>query len=538
MPSARISLDGAKIVLSGYSPELLEFYRSLPTAKWHANERVWTCDLTPGSALRVCQRIADCDIKITLSAHVVRDEGNQQPPRRHHDSWRHQVAAYQFAHRADATMLAMDMGTGKSKVAVDLIVNWDAQRVLILCPVSVRAVWRREFLKHGPMPPPRVLVLEKGDTKLKAATAELFLKRGPGVVVVNYETARLDPFAKWSLSVDWDVVVLDESHRCKGPNTAVSKYVARLSKAARRRLCLTGTPMPHSPLDLFGQYKFLDAGVFGTSWHHFRNHFAISGPFGMNQIVAYKNQDELNSRFGLLAYRVGKEVLDLPEALHHERTFTLGPMGRKAYDELEQELITDLGNGKVATAANALVRLLRLQQVTSGFLVEDDTKREVLVDHGKRDVLKDLLEDLPDTEPVVVFCRFRHDLAVVRAVADELGRAYGELSGSQKDLDERAMIPPQFRIFAVQIQSGGLGVDFTAARYCIYYSLGFSLGDYEQSLARLHRPGQTRAVHYYHLIADDTVDVKVYDALRKRKDLVEAVLESLKERECAYGDCS
>ncbi len=79
----------------------------------------------------------------------------------------------------------------------------------------------------------------------------------------------------------------------------------------------------------------------------------------------------------------------------------------------------------------------------------------------------------------------------------------------------------------VQIQSGGVGIDLTRAAYAVYYSIGFGLGDYEQSLARLHRPGQSRKTHYYHLIAEDTVDRRLYGALEKRKDLITAVLEDL-----------
>ena len=83
-------------------------------------------------------------------------------------------------------------------------------------------------------------------------------------------------------------------------------------------------------------------------------------------------------------------------------------------------------------------------------------------------------------------------------------------------------------VLAVQIDSGGLGIDLTRARYAIYYSLGFSLGSYEQSLARVHRPGQTRPVEYIHLLAENTVDEKVVAALSSRADVVNAVLQEMK----------
>ena len=139
------------------------------------------------------------------------------------------------------------------------------------------------------------------------------------------------------------------------------------------------------------------------------------------------------------------------------------------------------------------------------------------------------MSDLPVTEPVVVFCRFRADLEEVRAAAAELGRPYAEVSGTTKELERWQA--GDATILGVQIQSGGLGIDCTRAAYAFYYSLGFSLGDYEQSLARLRRPGQTRCVRYYHLVARHTVDEQVYAALRDRRVVVDAVMEKLTKRE-------
>ena len=545
--TASISDNGEKIVLRGYSPDLLEFYRSLPNAKYHPEEQTWTCDVTPGAAWRVFgERPGGWSVSPSaelmemalmfggsaLQAHVSTTKTH---------NWTHQFAAYQFAHPLDATMLAMDMGTGKSKVAVDLAVNWGCKMTLIICPKSVLNVWQREFRIHGP-DDWRVLVLSKGTVAKKRDEVGRFLGKcsmnhAPAVVVINYESAWREPFAKWVLEANggesgmlmWDLVILDESHRIKSHTSKVSKFCAKLALRAKRRLCLTGTPLSHSPLDAFGQYLFLDRGLFGTSWWHFKNRFSVNGnPAIPQQVTGYKNQAELQKRFALIAYRCeAKDVLDLPAVQHHERTFQLGAKGRKAYTELENELITEIADGRVTTASNALVRLLRLQQLTSGFLVEDETRVETMVDDGKAKLLLDLIEDIDPHEPVVVFCRFRHDLTRVADVAKILKRCYGELSGKQNDLTADATMPAHIKVLGVQIQSGGVGIDLTRARYAVYYSLGYSLSDHEQSLARLHRPGQTRPVNYYHLIAENTVDRRVYGALRQRKEIIGVVLSGL-----------
>jgi len=116
----------------------------------------------------------------------------------------------------------------------------------------------------------------------------------------------------------------------------------------------------------------------------------------------------------------------------------------------------------------------------------------------------------------------------VGAMARRLGRAYAELSGESNDL--AAWQAGNATIIGVQIQSGGAGIDLSRAAYCFYYSLGFSLGEYEQSLARLRRPGQTRCVRYYHLVTTGTVDEQVYAALSERRSVVDAVLQQLSPR--------
>ena len=81
---------------------------------------------------------------------------------------------------------------------------------------------------------------------------------------------------------------------------------------------------------------------------------------------------------------------------------------------------------------------------------------------------------------------------------------------------------------AVQVRAGEAGIDLSRACYCIYYSLGFSLGDYHQSRRRVNRPGQTRSVRYYHLVANNTVDERVYRLLRNKQNVVQALIDEIR----------
>jgi len=319
-------------------------------------------------------------------------------------------------------------------------------------------------------------------------------------------------------------LLVHNCHRLKAPGGKASRYVARLGQTARFRLGLSGTPMPHSPLDVYAYFRFIDPSIFGWSFHKVRQHYAVMGGYQNHQVVGYRNLDELNRKFYSVTFACGKDVLDLPAEVHITYTCQLGAEARKVYRSLERDLIAEVQAGEV-TAANALVKLLRLQQITGGYIRTDDGN-DVQIDSAKMNLLRDVLEDIAPNEPVVVFCRFHKDLEAVNRVADETGRRSLELSGRLDEL--KRWQAGEAPVLAVQIDSGGVGVDLTRARYAIYYSLGFSLGSYEQSLARVHRPGQTRPVEYIHLLAEGTVDEKVMAALARRSDVVNTVLQQMK----------
>ena len=437
--------------------------------------------------------------------------------------WPHQIEALEFVSSKAGSMLAMDMGTGKSRVVVDLVAKKDYRRVLVLAPLSVVGnVWPGEFDKHAPGLLD-VLPLAGKTVRTRQELAAKAIDSGrPTAVVLNYDAVWRQPFADWAMAQSWDLLVIDESHRIKAPGGVASRYCSRLSDRVPHRVALTGTPMSHSPLDIYAQFRALDKKVYGTSFTRFKSRYAIMGGFNRMLVVAYQREAELRDLFYSRAYRVESgDVLDLPDTLAVNLKCDLGREGRRLYDEMADEFVADVEGGQV-TAANALSRLLRLQQITSGYGRRDDGT-DVEVDTAKARVLDDILTDI-GREPVVVFCRFRHDLDVVHRAAAKAGLPSYEVSGRRKDLADWTG-----GVLAVQIQAGGLGLDLTLARYAIYYSLGFSLGDYNQSMARLHRPGQSRPVEYIHILASDTVDETVMDALARREAVIDHILQEARD---------
>lgn len=429
------------------------------------------------------------------------------------EAWKHQAEAAEWARQRHASLFGLDMGTGKTFTAI-LTLGLSGKKMRAVLIHEGPAKKRAERLEQA--------MATAGDTTL--------------VVVVNYDAVWRGELGKAVEAVRWSAIVLDESHRIKAAGGKASRWLAKLAAKHQhaKRLCLTGTPMPHSPLDLYGQFRFLDPQVFGTSFTRMRARYAECDPRFPSKVRKWRNQDELTAKLDAHCWRVtADEVLDLPDAIHETIPVPLSPATMRFYRALEKEMTAEIEAGTV-TAANALTKLLRLQQATSGYARTDEAGT-VLIDGmpTKRAVLEDRLSDLPVTEPVVVFCRFRSDLDDVAAAARELGREYAEVSGDRKDLERWQA--GEATILGVQIQSGGVGIDLTRAAYAFYYSLGFSLGDYAQSLARLRRPGQTRCVRYYHLVAPGTVDQQVYAALKERRSVVEAVLQNLSTRQEAVA---
>ena len=539
---------GGKIVLRTQFVHLLRC-RSIPGGWWDSGRRAWLYPATARHARLIRSLIPQLDVSEQFAALLGRNRRVTEPAAKLAESplpvvlppglktkpWRHQIEACEFAlerltRGTGATMLALEMGTGKTLVSLMLLSGTGAKRTLIACPLRVVPVWQAQINLHLDLPIV-VVALDDGAgsvaQKQKLAEEKLRLAEATGqpfVAIINYDSVWRDPFGAWAERQAWDLMVADESHKLKKPGGKASLYFKRLRTRARHRLALTGTPMPHSPLDIYAQFRFLDTTPFGPSFNAFRQKFAVMGGFQNKQVTGFKNLDELEALMRTITFRVSKDVLDLPPQTHVTYHCALSSEAQRIYRDLEEDFIAEVKDGTV-TAANAMVKLLRLQQVAGGWAKTDDGQLH-RVDCAKQKLLQDTLEDIGPNEPVVVFCRFHADMDAVHDACRNLGYQSLELSGRQDDL--KRWQEGDSQVLAVQIGSGGIGVDLTRARYSIYFSLSFSLGEYDQALSRVHRPGQTRPVEHIHLVVRNTVDEKILRALEKRAEVIQAILAEIK----------
>lgn len=443
--------------------------------------------------------------------------------------WRHQQEAVEWAIGRLCAILHMGMGTGKSRCLLEILVQCGLRRVLICCPKAVVPAWGKQaglWLAGY-----RVLLLTKGTSAQKEKLlAAALADSSPLIVVINYESAwRLPLIEKTS----WDALCYDECHRLKAPSGTTSRWAARMGKKnpKAKRVGLSGTLLAHSPLDAYGVYRAIespDCPTFGTSYAAFKGTYAITNPRIPGMVVGYRNTQQFGTKIAQTTFhRRSEDVLDLPPVMHEQVDVELNAMEAKLYKEIERDFCAVMEGGEV-TPANVLVQLIRLLEVCGGSVHMDGSRSATKLTEtpSKAAALREILEDLPPDEPVVVFCKYKADLEAIIGECRKLGRTTSELSGRKNELEDWQA--GKTTVLVANTASGGIGVDLTRASYAVFYSIGHSLSEWLQALARLHRPGQTKTTHFYSLVATvdgkQTVDGRVYKALTERQEVIDAII--------------
>ena len=454
------------------------------------------------------------------------------------------MAMIQFAAKQPAGFgLLFEMGCGKTLTAIAIMGALYLQRritrVLVVAPSSVCSVWPHDLAAFAAFPyEVRVLLGEKKQ-RLEALhsltdypnTANRLL-----IAVINYEATHREGIFEALESYAAGLVICDESQRIKNPRAAQSKAVQMLGDRAAYRLILSGTPVQNSALDLYSQYRFLDSSVFGANFYAFRNRYCQMGGYGGHEVVGFRHMDELVRKEHAIALRVTKtECLDLPAQTFVRRYVELEPAARRLYDQIARASCAELESGGRVTASIVLTRLLRLMQLTGGFVQPDGGGQPRQAGSVKLDALADILEDYVQEagQKLVVFARFRPEIAAICRLLEDRGIRYGRIDG-EVPMDQRGAVveafqnDPAVKVFVAQIQTAGLGITLHAASAAVFYSLDFNYANYAQALARIHRIGQAQPVTYIHLLAERTVDDRVLDALERKEDLARTIVDGWK----------
>lgn len=434
----------------------------------------------------------------------------------------------------------MEMGCGKSKVLIDnmawLYENKKIDTAIVVAPKGVYRNWQvseipahlRDDIEH------EVYVWNPNPNKsqkehLLSGIEERSKLRILLVNVEGFATPKVRAFVEKFVRGSTFLLAVDESTTIKNPKAKRTKALVALGKAASFRRILTGSPVTKSPMDLYAQCGFMDKVLLGfESFYSFQGRYAITrtqrmGGHSFQQVVGYRNLDELSTKLDKFSYRVTKEdALDLPEKIYTVRHVSLTDEQIKHYMSLKNAAIALLEDGGLVSAPAAMTQLLRLQQVLCGHIMTDD--KELVEFKSRRiDAVLETVEEM--SGKVIIWSRFRYDIRNIEAA---LKKAYGSDStvnyfGDTSDEDRQKAIQSfQFgdaRFFVANPQTAGYGLTLTAATNVIYYANDFNLETRVQSEDRCHRIGQKNTVTYVDLVSKGTVDEHIVKSLRAKIDL-------------------
>lgn len=440
--------------------------------------------------------------------------------------------------------LLFEMGCGKTLTAIAIAgaayEKKAIDRLLVIAPTSVVAVWPKELEEYAAFPyTVRTLLGDKKQRLKGISDLEKYRYPKLKVAVINYESTWREGIFEALQEYNADMIICDESQRIKTHDAEQSKAIHKLGDAAKYKLILSGTPVQNNAIDIFSQYRFLDRTVFGDSFYAFRGRYAVMGGFNNKQIIGYKDLEGLIRREHSIAFRVTKEeAIDLPEQTFETRYIEMTDKERRLYDQLRHDSYAALADGGEITATTVLTKLLRLQQLTGGFLVRDESEKPEQVSKAKLDAMKDIIMDyvIDGGKKLVIFARFIPEVkALIKLAEDTLPRGmkavsiYGDIKKEDRGpIVEQFQKDPGTMLFIGQIDTAGTGITLTAANTCVYYSKNFNYATYEQSLSRIHRIGQRNVCTYIDLVVKNTVDEMITRALRKKEDLAKTVVDEWK----------
>lgn len=494
----------------------------------------------------------------------------------------HQLEKWRLCRDKEAWGHLWEQGTGKS-MEIIMQASWlysrgEIDAVLVLAPNGVHRNWiTDEMPKHWPSelgrPSMAYFRADKVDTKrhqeeiLSVINSRYFAFLAMSYDSLLQEDRKAKPgkpkvlggrsLAKMFLTQRRVLIVGDESSRIKSPTAKRTKLALKAAPFAKFRRILNGTPVPNGPFDIYTQIKFLDPefwmrhGI--SSFEGFKTQFGEWGTghcwrpnpktgqqelHEFPELITYKNLDILNRWLTEISDRVLKEdVLDLPAKLYKRMEFDMVPAQRRVYDQLRDESMAFLSSGELVTTPIVLTRLLRLQQVTCGYVPVDDEIedpiRDICDDNPRLDLLREIVQDLGHS--AIIWVRFKRDADNIMRMLSDMKMPAVRYDGTVKDDDRREAVAAfqqgRAQFFVANPAAAGEGLtllgdqsdEALSCKTVIYYSNGNNLQQRLQSEDRAHRIGQRWPVQYIDLVASDSVDAKVVANLRDKFDVASQI---------------
>ena len=463
--------------------------------------------------------------------------------------FKHQSKALNESWSAKYYALFMEMGTGKSKVAIDtmgaLFTEGEIDAALIISPKGVYDNW-----VQGEVPTHLSDNITTNIVRWQPSSAQWFQKQMKTLVYEKFDGLKIFVMNTEALSTPRganasqtflehnpkNIVIVDESTSIKNRSANRTKNIMELKGLSKYRRILTGSPVTRSPMDLFSQCMFLSVSALNfKSFFAFQNRYAVvqkrvMGPRSFNEVVGYRRLDELNGKLDDFSNRVLKQdCLDLPDKMYTRRLVPLSEEQKKSYTQMKRLALTKLDNGELATTQSVLTQIMRLQQICCGH-IQDDEGNLVTFPNGRQKELLDICEEVQGK--AIIWATYTYDIQqIAQSLRDRFGPDAVATYYGATPQEERQELVQRFqdkesslRFFVGQPRTGGYGITLTAATTVIYYSNSYDLEIRLQSEDRAHRIGQTNKVTYVDLVSPETIDEKILQALQEKINLAQTVL--------------
>jgi SNF2 family DNA or RNA helicase len=484
----------------------------------------------------------------------------------------HQHNGIEFALSQDSALIADDMGTGKTRTALDVILYRCKQkqisRALVICPNTVKQVWVKQARMF--FPNEFIPIVIKGTFEERVERLKVFYPEGGKfpLYIINYESARGHPVEMQKI-LDDGMLIMDECHKIKAPTSQITKTVHQL--LPKFSLLLTGTPIVNKPEDAWSIFHFIRKGLVGRTFDEFyRKHVRLDS---YSKRITYIGLQEFNRRVKpFYIRRLKHDVLkDLPEKIYHEHYVSIEGKNFDVYKEMALKMratLIDMEDGVYQTeAVNVITMLLRLFQICDGFISAEAGSEAWIPDAAKVKGLQELFTDYMDLDSYkekyrqhkslpmpalptnelakvngngnnkdrkcVIFARFVPPLEMLYEVLKpyEPALLYGGVPLEKRELEiERFWKDPNCKVMLCQIHTGGLGVDLSNADLCIFYDYWWSPGINQQAEDRLHRKGQKNNVNIIYMLTqlpneELTVEGLYYQRLLEKKEWIKEAIE-------------
>lgn len=436
----------------------------------------------------------------------------------------HQAAAVEKLRGLRIGALYMEMGTGKTRTALELIkLRLEAGKIkqaIWLCPCSVKENLRMDIIKHADIDCGDIIIcgIESISGSMRIASGLL-------------ETAASAP----------TMLIVDESNLVKNPHALRSQRIARIAERCRYRMILNGTPVSRTEADMFQQWFILDWRVLGyKSYYSFAaNHIEYDDKF-TGKIRRVLNVDYLTDKIAPYSFQIRKdECLQLPDKIYRTRCYHLTEDQMWHYMDVKdaflcEEMLDERNEALIYRTMTALQQVASGRKITSA--AKDSIKHEAFFDSPEKNprmkTFMDVIDEVGE-EKAVIWCRYQHEIDDVIGALCRSGHSCVEFTG-RLNLKKRE---DAIRIFSAGTQflvgnkaCAGYGLNLQFCHNAVYYTNDFDWATRAQSEDRIHRIGQTEPVTIYDIAAYGTIDSQVLSCLSRKEDMVACFKAHLNEK--------